>query len=50
NHKKGYCADGVKQSSKNTSEGLPLWPQPRGMFSEGRTFHPHAFLSTVQRV
>ncbi|KAG2125201.1 hypothetical protein BD769DRAFT_1388490 [Suillus cothurnatus] len=50
NHKKGYCADGVKQSSKTASEELPPWPQPRGIFSEGRTFHPHVFLSTVQRV
>ncbi|KAG2738529.1 hypothetical protein P692DRAFT_20758853, partial [Suillus brevipes Sb2] len=50
NHKKGYCADGVKQSSKAAGEELPPWPQPRGIFSEGRTFHPHAFLLTVQRV
>ncbi|KAG1809006.1 hypothetical protein EV424DRAFT_1328566 [Suillus variegatus] len=50
NHKKGYCADGVKQSSKAAGEELPPWPQPRGIFSEGRTFHPHMFLSTVQRV
>ncbi|KAG1887911.1 uncharacterized protein F5891DRAFT_966573, partial [Suillus fuscotomentosus] len=50
NHKKGYCADGVKQSSKAAGEELPPWPQPRGIFSEGRTFHPHVFLSTVQRV
>ncbi|KAG2106101.1 hypothetical protein BD769DRAFT_1366791 [Suillus cothurnatus] len=50
NHKKGYCADGVKQSSKTAGEELPPWPQPRGIFSEGRTFHPHVFLSTVQRV
>ncbi|KAG1859811.1 hypothetical protein F4604DRAFT_2036666 [Suillus subluteus] len=44
------CTDGVKQSSKAASEELPAWPQPRGIFSEGRTFHPHVFLSTVQRV
>ncbi|KAG1825378.1 hypothetical protein EV424DRAFT_1320115, partial [Suillus variegatus] len=50
NHKKGYCADGVKQSSKAASEELPPWPQPRGIFSEGRMFHPHMFLSTVQHV
>ncbi|KAG1841954.1 hypothetical protein F4604DRAFT_1597732 [Suillus subluteus] len=50
NHKKGYCADGVKQSSKTAGEELPPWPQPRGIFSEGRTFHPHMFLSTVQCV
>ncbi|KAG1863232.1 hypothetical protein DFJ58DRAFT_839201 [Suillus subalutaceus] len=50
NHKKGYCADGVKQSSKAAGKELPPWPQPRGIFSEGRTFHPHVFLSTVQRI
>ncbi|KAG0694810.1 hypothetical protein DFH29DRAFT_1006019 [Suillus ampliporus] len=50
NHKKGYCADGVKQSSKATGEDLPPWPQPRGIFSEGRMFHPHVFLATVQHV
>ncbi|KAG2040154.1 hypothetical protein BDR03DRAFT_821963, partial [Suillus americanus] len=50
NHKKGYCTDGVKQSSKAASEELPAWPQPQGIFSEGQTFHPHVFLSMVQRV
>ncbi|KAG0692816.1 hypothetical protein DFH29DRAFT_1043843 [Suillus ampliporus] len=48
NHKRSYCADGVKQVSKDHGEDLPPWPQPRGIFSEGRTFHPHAFLSAVQ--
>ncbi|KAG2043854.1 hypothetical protein BDR03DRAFT_807342, partial [Suillus americanus] len=50
NHKKGYCADGVKQSSKAAGEELPPWPQPPGIFSEGRIFHPHVFLSMVQHV
>jgi hypothetical protein len=50
NHKKGYCADGVKQSSKAAGKDLPPWPQPRGIFSDGQTFHPHVFLSTVQHV
>ncbi|KAG2085011.1 uncharacterized protein F5147DRAFT_782255 [Suillus discolor] len=49
NHKRGYCADGVKQVLKS-GEDLPPWPQPQGLFSEGRTFHPHAFLLAVQRV
>ncbi|KAG1751552.1 uncharacterized protein EDB91DRAFT_1078312 [Suillus paluster] len=49
NHKRGYCADGVKQVSKS-GEDLPPWPQPQGLFSEGCTFHPHAFLLAVQRV
>ncbi|KAG2033047.1 hypothetical protein BDR03DRAFT_1014699 [Suillus americanus] len=34
NHKKGYCADGVKQVSKVGGDELPAWPQPRGIFSE----------------
>lgn len=50
NHKKGYCADGVKQVSKDGGDELPAWPQPRGIFSEGRIFHPHPFLSAVQRI
>ncbi|KAG2039032.1 hypothetical protein BDR03DRAFT_981073 [Suillus americanus] len=50
NHKKGYCTDGVKQSSKAAGMELPPWPQPQGIFSEGRTFHPHVFLSMVQHV
>ncbi|KAG2091336.1 uncharacterized protein F5147DRAFT_643230 [Suillus discolor] len=50
NHKRGYCADGVKQVSKNSGEDLPPWPQPQGLFSEGHTFHLHAFLLAVQRV
>ncbi|KAG1720846.1 hypothetical protein EDB19DRAFT_1917696 [Suillus lakei] len=45
----GYCADGIKQVSKS-GEDLPPWPQPQGLFSEGRTFHPHAFLTAVQHV
>ncbi|KAG1747820.1 uncharacterized protein EDB91DRAFT_1262895 [Suillus paluster] len=28
NHKKGYCADSVKQVLKNGGEDLPPWPQP----------------------
>jgi len=46
NHRRGYCADGVKQTSK--LEDLPPWPQPQGIFSDGRTFHPVAFLNTVK--
>ncbi|KAG2036500.1 hypothetical protein BDR03DRAFT_810790, partial [Suillus americanus] len=48
NHKKGYCADGVKQVSKDGGDELPAWPQPQGIFSKGCIFHPHPFLSAVQ--
>ncbi|KAG2135866.1 uncharacterized protein EDB93DRAFT_1254119 [Suillus bovinus] len=47
NHKRSYCADGVKQVSKS-GEDLPPWPQPQGLFSKGRTYHPHTFLLAVQ--
>ncbi|KAG2344981.1 hypothetical protein BDR05DRAFT_881053, partial [Suillus weaverae] len=47
NYKKGYCADGIKQSSKAAGKELPPWPQPQGIFSDGQIFHPHMFLSTV---
>ncbi|KAG2128931.1 uncharacterized protein EDB93DRAFT_1049762, partial [Suillus bovinus] len=50
NHKRGYCANGIKQSSKATGEELPPCPQPRGIFSEGQTFYPHVLLSMVQRI
>ncbi|KAF9523224.1 hypothetical protein CPB83DRAFT_871718 [Crepidotus variabilis] len=47
NHKKGYCADGVRQIQKDT-EPLPPWPQPQGIFKVGREFHVLAFLTEVR--
>ena len=44
NHRRGYCAEGVKQSSK-VKELLP-WPQPHRICSDGHTFHPTALLDT----
>ena len=46
NHRRGYCADGVKQFSK--VEELPPWPQPPNIFSGGHTFYPAALLSTLK--
>ncbi|KAG2148639.1 uncharacterized protein EDB93DRAFT_1046919, partial [Suillus bovinus] len=43
-----FCADGTKQVSKNKPP--PPWPQPPGIFSEGKHFHPHAFLETVKQI
>ncbi|OAX43560.1 hypothetical protein K503DRAFT_673498, partial [Rhizopogon vinicolor AM-OR11-026] len=41
NHKKDYCPDDIRQVlAKNSDEGLPSCPQPCGLFSEGRMFHP----------
>ncbi|KAH0834705.1 hypothetical protein J3R83DRAFT_10242, partial [Lanmaoa asiatica] len=48
NHRRGFCADGIKQTSK--VEELPPWPQPHGLFTEGRTFHPIALLDTLKRI
>ncbi|KIK31878.1 hypothetical protein CY34DRAFT_19478 [Suillus luteus UH-Slu-Lm8-n1] len=48
NHRRGFCADGAKQVSKN--EPPPPWPQPPGIFSEGKRFHPRTFLETVKQI
>lgn len=48
NHRRGFCADGTKQVSK--CEAPPPWPQPPGIFSEGKHFHPRAFLETVKQI
>ncbi|KAG1901602.1 uncharacterized protein F5891DRAFT_1187473 [Suillus fuscotomentosus] len=48
NHRHGFCADSTKQVSKN--EPPPPWPQPLGIFSEGKHFHPRAFLETVKQI
>ncbi|KAF8444446.1 hypothetical protein L210DRAFT_3311152, partial [Boletus edulis BED1] len=39
NHKRAYCSDGVRQVSKAGDE-VPPWPQPQGIFTAGKTFHP----------
>jgi hypothetical protein len=46
NHRRGYCSDGVKQTSQQ--DDLPPWPQLQGIFSNGCTFHPVAFLNTIK--
>jgi hypothetical protein len=52
NHKKGYCADGVRQKPKAepTDLTLPEWPQPHGIFTNGSHFHPLIFLATVREL
>ena len=35
NHKRGYCSDGVQQKEKS-GDFLPRWPQPPGIFTNGR--------------
>ncbi|RDB21084.1 hypothetical protein Hypma_011838 [Hypsizygus marmoreus] len=47
NHKKGYCSDGVSQKSKKSSEVLPAWPQPPGIFITGTHFDALAFLAAI---
>ncbi|KAF8546805.1 hypothetical protein OG21DRAFT_1372090, partial [Imleria badia] len=49
NHKRAYCSNGVKQVSKAGNE-VPPWPQPEGIFTAGKTFHPHTFYVTVQDI
>ena len=48
NHKKLHCSDGVK--SKETSDVLPDWPQPLGVFLSGSHFHPLKFLTTLRHL
>ncbi|KAG2129220.1 uncharacterized protein EDB93DRAFT_1256346 [Suillus bovinus] len=40
--------NGAKQVSQNEPP-LP-WPQPPGIFSDGKRFHPRAFLETVKQI
>ncbi|OBZ68323.1 hypothetical protein A0H81_11830 [Grifola frondosa] len=58
NHKKSYCADGVRQKPKvvertvndvvhKVVEELPEYPQPVGLFTHGTHFHPKIFLAYV---
>lgn len=49
NYKKAYCSDGVRQVSKASNE-VPPWPQPQGIFSGGKTFHPQMFYVAVQDI
>ncbi|KAG1719705.1 uncharacterized protein EDB91DRAFT_1065370, partial [Suillus paluster] len=48
NHRRGFCAEGAKQVSQN--EPPPPWPQPPGIFSDGKRFHPSTFLETVKQI
>ncbi|CAA7261854.1 unnamed protein product [Cyclocybe aegerita] len=52
NHRKGICADGVRQKAKadTTDQSLPEWPQPIGIFTDGVQFHLLKFLSTVREL
>lgn len=52
NHKRGCCSDGVKSKPPdNTSSNyLPYWPQPNGIFSGGTSFNPQAFLSAIRDI
>ncbi|KAH0834734.1 hypothetical protein J3R83DRAFT_10294, partial [Lanmaoa asiatica] len=48
NHRRGFCMDGVKQTSK--VKEVPPWLQPHGLFTEGWTFHPIALLDVLKRI
>ena len=46
NHRRAYCSDGVRRVSKVNE--VPPWPQPHGVFTAGKMFHPQAFYVTLQ--
>lgn len=59
NHKPGYCADGAPRrpilnpvNNIETPDRSPIkeipWPQPQGIFTNGKCFHPLAFLQTIR--
>ncbi|KAF9475045.1 hypothetical protein BDN70DRAFT_814702 [Pholiota conissans] len=59
NHRKNCCADGVAVTLKPEPtpaddqtvvlpHALPVWPQPQGIFSDGKYFNPEQFLLTVR--
>ncbi len=59
NHRKGVCSDGAWQKARTAEKVVngqtvkivdesPQYPQPAGVFSNGDTFHPVAFLQEVQ--
>jgi len=50
NHRRGICADGVKSKSTAESSDLPHWPQPNGIFTDGRFFHTKVFFKSVKEI
>lgn len=61
NHKRGVCPDGcpskmkaaVKsegQISHDHQEALPPYPQPEGIFTHGKIFHPIRFQETLKAI
>ncbi|KAI1782658.1 hypothetical protein LXA43DRAFT_1103634 [Ganoderma leucocontextum] len=60
NHPRNICRDGVRQSPqdvgdivingqhRNITEQPPPYPQPEGIFTEGKTFHVAPFMAAVQ--
>lgn len=48
NHKKSVCADGAFSKKKDGSiDEPPAWPQPKGIFTEGKSFNAMKFLFFV---
>lgn len=63
NHRKGSCSDGAMQLPKKNgqnedppqddhpkSHAPPAWPQPTGIFTNGRIFHPYVFLDKIKEM
>lgn len=49
NHKKRYCADGVRIAHGNEPRPPP-WSQPDGIFINGETFKVTAFLEAIRNI
>jgi len=50
NHKLLFCSDGVPIKIKDSMDALPDWPQPAGIFKDGRYFNPLTFLQTMHDI
>ncbi|KAI0712734.1 hypothetical protein C8T65DRAFT_562727, partial [Cerioporus squamosus] len=61
NHKRGVCSDGARTTPQKISrtingrtvhfhEDPPQWPQPIGIFKEGKTFNGHRFLAALEEM
>jgi hypothetical protein len=48
NHRRDFCSDGVKVLMPGDS--VPDWPQPAGIFEDGKLFHPISLLLTLREV
>ncbi|KAI0686377.1 hypothetical protein C8T65DRAFT_591216, partial [Cerioporus squamosus] len=61
NHKRGVCSDGARTTSQKVTrtingrsipsqEDPPQWPQPLGIFKDGKTFNGRRFLTALEEM